>query len=178
MKLVCGLILLLVVFTGCSLTPMQTLSQEEVYVPPPQPTNIPAPGFYEGGFSYYEDPNLGPGFDPVFVVCNGKALKLMQNGQGWNVEHISIEDMKAYGALTATGQWADYGFYNYQPSVGEIYFKDQLVQSFHNEYNPQYWIWAWTSLLFVKDCRLHIYYVYPDTSELKGTVIKQPTVDF
>lgn len=142
-------------------------------MPPPQPTSMPAPDLYTGGFSYYEDVNLLAGFDPVFVVCEGKAVKLLQNGNGWTVEHISVETLKAYGPLTAAGQKSDFGFYTYDPSKGEIYFKGQLVQSFHNEYDPEYWVWAWTSLMFVKNCRLHIYYVRPD-----GSITKQPTIEF
>jgi hypothetical protein len=131
-----------------------------------QATAIPVPvDSSVGGFSYYEDVNRPPGYDPLFAVCNGKAIRLMQNVDGWDIERMSAEDFARYKPLNPTAQRSDFMRYVYLPSLGEIHLVDgygndqKLVMSFHNEYNPEYWIWAWSSLMFIKDCRLRVFYI-------------------
>jgi hypothetical protein len=131
--------------------------------PMPNPPNL-----MQNGFSFYEDNTRPAGFDPLFAVCNGKAARLMQNGDGWDIEHITQDELSKYPELSNTGQRSDYMHYVFIPDLAEIHLVDdngknlKNVTSFHGEYNPEYWIWAWSSLMFIKDCHLRIFYIRKD----------------
>lgn len=154
---------------GCFVVPKQQI---------PEPTSIPIPiDPANGGFWYYEDQSLPTGYDPVFATWSGKVILLKQNGQGWDHTNISMDDLLSYKPINPTGQHSDYGYYVYYPEKGEIHLQkdgsDKVVAEFHNEYNPDYWIWAWTSLMFIKAGKLHIYYVRPDGSFQISTITFQ-----
>lgn len=125
-------------------------------------TPLPKPSLETGGFFYYES-EAPAGFDPIFAVCNGQALQLTREGDGWKADIVGMDMVQAL-QLNDTGQRSDYMRYMYIPRLGEIHLLDDRgiphrVINFGGEYNPEYWIWAWNSLMFIKNCNLTVFSV-------------------
>jgi hypothetical protein len=132
-------------------------------------TPLPKPSVETVGFFFLET-DAPAGFDPLYAVCGSSALELTRDGKGWKAEKVGMDLVESL-KLDGTGQTSDFNKYVYVPSIAEIYYLDDAgypnkVISFKGELYPEYWIWAWNSLMFIKNCNMTVYSVGVDGKHL------------
>jgi|GEM_PF-4158132 len=121
---------------------------------------------YSDGIYYFEnmlDEPPGEESDPVFAILGVKVIKAARIRGAWQFEHVSLAYLTQFRKIDPVGQFSDFNDYLYNPLNGEIKRADNtLVYTYLEEYDPEYWVWAWKTLMFIKNDSFHVFNVRAD----------------
>lgn len=178
LKLILLSILLCVLVTGCFQAASERQTEEECITEETIVNEVIVNGrrvdltdeglkpSYPDGIYYYENSlNEPPGeeSDPVFAILGHKVIKAARIRGSWQFENVNLAYLTQFPKIESIRQISDFNDYLYNPVNGEIKRSDgTLVYTYLEEYDPPYWVWAWKTLMFIKNDSFHVFNVRAD----------------